>query len=59
MPEVLSGTPTNSHNKANIAMMNNVRLSNISPTLSMNGSSNEASNCKYTLSEPINKLLVL
>ncbi|XP_017006639.2 probable basic-leucine zipper transcription factor F isoform X1 [Drosophila takahashii] len=44
MPEVLSGTPTNSHNKANIAMMNNVRLSNISPTLSMNGSSNEASN---------------
>ncbi|XP_017132569.1 myb-like protein AA [Drosophila elegans] len=44
MPEVLSGTPTNIHNKANIAMMNNVRLSNISPTLSMNGSSNEASN---------------
>ncbi|XP_017043924.2 myb-like protein AA [Drosophila ficusphila] len=44
MPEVLSGTPTNSHNKANIAMMNNVRLSNISPTLSMNGSSNEATN---------------
>ncbi|KAH8412873.1 hypothetical protein KR009_006439 [Drosophila setifemur] len=45
MPEVLS---TNSHNKAiasaSIAMMNNVRLTNISPTLSMNGSSNEASN---------------
>ncbi|KAH8282917.1 hypothetical protein KR054_010721 [Drosophila jambulina] len=48
MPEVLSGTPTNSHNKAiasaSIAMMNNVRLTNISPTLSMNGSSNEATN---------------
>ncbi|KAH8241510.1 hypothetical protein KR026_009254 [Drosophila bipectinata] len=48
MPEVLSGTPTNSHNKAiasaSIAMMSNVRLTNISPTLSMNGSSNEATN---------------
>ncbi|KAH8297964.1 hypothetical protein KR018_003199 [Drosophila ironensis] len=48
MPEVLSATPTNSHNKAiasaSIAMMNNVRLTNISPTLSMNGSSNEATN---------------
>ncbi|XP_068140737.1 probable basic-leucine zipper transcription factor F [Drosophila tropicalis] len=48
MPEVLSGTPTNSHNKAisssSISMMNNVRLTTISPTLSMNGSSNEATN---------------
>ncbi|XP_034669200.1 myb-like protein I [Drosophila subobscura] len=47
MPEVLSGTPTNSHNKAissSISMMNNVRLTNISPTLSMNGSSNESTN---------------
>ncbi|KAH8325746.1 hypothetical protein KR067_006822 [Drosophila pandora] len=48
MPEVLSATPTNSHNKAiasaSLAMMSNVRLTNISPTLSMNGSSNEATN---------------
>ncbi|XP_030383043.1 uncharacterized protein LOC115630567 isoform X2 [Scaptodrosophila lebanonensis] len=61
MPEVLSGTPTNSHNKANKlgagsqlanncnngssgGIMNNIRLTTISPTLSMNGSSNESTN---------------
>ncbi|ALC38288.1 vri, partial [Drosophila busckii] len=51
MPEVLGGTPTHSHNKAaavaasvSVSMMNSVRLTTISPTLSMNGSSNEATN---------------
>lgn len=48
MPEVLAGTPTHTHNKANSgSMMSSVRLTTISPTLSINGSSNEASNCKW------------
>lgn len=48
MPEVLAGTPTHTHNKANSgSMMSSVRLNTISPTLSINGSSNEASNCKW------------
>lgn len=47
MPEVLAGTPTQSHNKATASMMSSVRMTTISPTLSMNGSSNEATNCKY------------
>ncbi|XP_017859789.1 PREDICTED: myb-like protein AA [Drosophila arizonae] len=47
MPEVLAGTPTQSHNKASsvsASMMSSVRLATISPSLSMNGSSNEATN---------------
>jgi len=40
MPEVL----TQNHNKASSMIMN--RMTTISPTLSMNGSSNEATNCK-------------
>ncbi|EDW64575.1 Krueppel-like factor luna [Drosophila virilis] len=51
MPEVLAGTPTQSQNKASavaasvsVSMMSSVRLATISPSLSMNGSSNEATN---------------
>ncbi|KAH8395475.1 hypothetical protein KR215_006994 [Drosophila sulfurigaster] len=46
MPEVLTATPTQSHNKAPVSasMMSSVRMTTISPTLSMNGSSNEATN---------------